>query len=79
MTIAEQIRDIRKYKGMTLRELAEAAGSSAKTISRIENGQQDMTVTLANKLLGAMGCKLSIVSSEQREATPLKQKLPSRS
>ena len=64
MTIAEQIRDIRKEKGMTLLELAEAAGSSIKTISRIENGQQDMTVTLANKLLGAMRCKLSIVSSE---------------
>ena len=64
MTIAEQIREIRKEKGMTLQELAEAAGSSTKTISRIENGQQDMTVTLANKLLGAMGSELAVVPTQ---------------
>ena len=64
MTIAEQIREIRKEKGMTMQDLAEKAGSSAKSISRIENGQQDMTVTLANKLLGAMGSKLAVVPTQ---------------
>lgn len=58
--IGDRIRQLRTQRNLTLQELADAAGSSAKSISRIENGQQDLTITLANKLLNAMGYELSV-------------------
>ncbi len=48
------VRTVRQALGMSLRALAEAAGLDPATLSRIENGKQNLTEDLAEKLARAM-------------------------
>lgn len=44
------IREIRKRKGQTLAQVAEAVGTDAGNMSRIENGRQKASLAMAAKL-----------------------------
>ena len=48
---------------------AERAGIPPRTLSRIEQGKQEMVLSTVQSLLAAMGCTLSHVVAEAAEAT----------
>lgn len=43
-TMGERLRDLRSNRGMTQKELSKRAGVSAKHISRLETGRQDVSL-----------------------------------
>ena len=53
--VGEVLRTWRQRRGLTLRGLAEAAGVSYVTVSRIEQGRMSPTVAMLEKLAGALG------------------------
>lgn len=60
MTIAEQIRDFRNRKGLTLAEVAKQTGMSIETLRDIETGKIDVTVPIVNQILEAMHAELCV-------------------
>jgi len=62
LDLGERIRTLRKQKGLTQAELAEKAGISRATLSKLENGliAQISVVTLA-EILNALGYELDII------------------
>ncbi len=57
--VGHRLRTIRQSKGFTSKEVAERAGISAQSLSRIENGHHDVVFTTLNKILAAMGATLT--------------------
>lgn len=53
--IGERIRTTRKAKGMTMEKLAESAQTSIQFLSRVEKGEQSMTVVKFCKVVRALG------------------------
>lgn len=60
MTIGEQIRNIRKEKGLTQKELARRVGLSWETISNVENNKYTSLKTL-NKIAKALDINIQIL------------------
>jgi transcriptional regulator with XRE-family HTH domain len=60
--IGEYIRYMRKTKGMTIQQLAEASGVDKMTISQIETGKRTDSVRLGTiqKLLKSLGVSFEI-------------------
>lgn len=56
-----RIRELRKARGMTLEELAEAVEMSASHISRLENGDRELMVPIAKKIAQALDSTASEV------------------
>ncbi len=44
LTLGKRVREVRKYKGLTLEKLAFEAGIELKQLSRIEYGEINTTV-----------------------------------
>ncbi|MEL7190501.1 MAG: helix-turn-helix transcriptional regulator [Pseudomonadota bacterium] len=66
-----RIRDIRKAKGMTLAELAEACDppTTAQTIGRLETGMRNLSIKWMDKIGAALGVDPeSLVRSETNQA-----------
>ncbi|WP_084013759.1 cupin domain-containing protein [Leisingera methylohalidivorans] len=57
--LGEDIRDLRKSKGLTLGKLAELTGLSTGFISQIERGQNRPSVTALFKISRALGVSVS--------------------
>ena len=57
------IRSLREKRKLSSKEVAERAGISAQSLSRIENGRHDVVFTTLQRILGAMGCTLHDSSS----------------
>jgi transcriptional regulator with XRE-family HTH domain len=57
--VGQAIRKLRKIKGWTLLELANAADSDPGNISRIERGLQPITEDMLGKLSNALGIPIS--------------------
>ncbi len=55
MSIGVALRAIRKERGLSQAELADKAGTTSVSISRIEQGHQDPTFTMLERLAKAMG------------------------
>jgi transcriptional regulator with XRE-family HTH domain len=55
---AETLRSLRKYVGLSPRELARRSGMSRKTISQLERGQAAPTEAVRAQLEKALGCPL---------------------
>lgn len=55
--MSNRIRDIRKAKGLTLADLAEACDPSttAQTIGRLETGMRQLSLTWMNRIAAALG------------------------
>lgn len=45
----------RKLKGLSLKALAKAAGTSRQTVWRIENGRQEASIAMLRRLSAATG------------------------
>ena len=55
VAVGERIRAARKAKGMTMEKLAEAAETSTQFLSKVEKGEQSMTVGKFSKVVRALG------------------------
>ncbi|MGD8362939.1 MAG: helix-turn-helix transcriptional regulator [Gemmatimonadota bacterium] len=58
--IGDQIRRLRKAKGLTLAGLAELAGTSAPAMHRYENGWDRFELTTLRKIASALGARLEV-------------------
>ena len=63
--IGIRLRELRKSRNLTSKEVAERAGFSPQSLSRIENGYHDVVFTTLRKILAAMGCSLQDLASVQ--------------
>ncbi len=61
-------RSARRHAGMSVRRLAQAAGVPASTVTRVENGHVDPSVSMLRALLAATGHELMIATTPLRLA-----------
>ena len=66
MTAAELLVEARKRAGLSRTELARRAGVPTSTVSRVESGQADATITMLERLLAASGRRLVMRSTNAR-------------
>ena len=55
-----RVRELRKEKGLTQQQLAEATGMNQRSISRIEMGNTNPTVRTLGRIARGFGKKLQI-------------------
>lgn len=74
-TIGQKIRSLRERQDITAKKLAERAGITAQTITRIERGHTDVSFATLKKILSAMGYGLADLAieeeNEEMEIKPL--------
>ncbi len=56
--IGQRLRVLRQSKNLSSKDVAERAGISPQSLSRIEKGHHDVVFTTLRKILAAMGCTL---------------------
>lgn len=66
--IGRRIKELRKRRDMKGKDLAERAGITPQSLSRIENGKHDIVFSTLQKLLGAMGYGLKDLTVESDAA-----------
>lgn len=59
--IGQEIAELRKSKGLTLRQLAEISGITFQNITKIEHGRYNVSIDILAKLCDALGCRIDIV------------------
>jgi DNA-binding Xre family transcriptional regulator len=62
--IGRRIKALRKSRKLTSKELAERAGITPQSLSRIEHGRHDVVFTTLQRILAAMGCSLKDLATE---------------
>lgn len=67
MNIGEQIRRLRKEKGMTLSELALRVDSDVGNLSRLERGKQGYSEQILQKIASALDVKISVLFSSDED------------
>jgi len=60
LEIAYQILQLRKQKNISQAVLAKRIGSTQSNIARMERGNQNFTISLLDKVAGALGAELNI-------------------
>jgi transcriptional regulator with XRE-family HTH domain len=70
MTPGELLRQVRREKGLTQRELAARAGTSQPVISAYEHDRRDPTFCTLHRLVAAAGAQLRLESRPQPELVP---------
>lgn len=58
--VADLIKEARKVKSLSQKDLAEKIGIDATTLNRFENGKQNLTIQTLQRISDALGCKLLI-------------------
>ncbi len=66
--IGENIRRLRKERGMTIKELADAVGLKESTLSLIERGKRRLNIDTFLKIVDALGVSAKLLLSEERNA-----------
>ena len=66
--IGRQIKSLRKQRGLTGKYLAERAGITPQSLSRIEHGHHDVVFTTLRRILAAMGCSVADLAEPRSEA-----------
>ena len=59
MTVGEKLREIRKGKGLTLRQVGDAAGLSKAFVSQIESGTANPSLASLKRVGSALGIPLA--------------------
>ena len=57
--IGQQIKDSRKSLKVTQRQLAELAGIGINTLTKIERGEANPSLSILNKVLDTLGLELT--------------------
>ena len=57
LKVSERLKEMRKSKGLTQKELADKAGVSESYICQIETGKM-VSLTKLDKMAEALGCKV---------------------
>jgi transcriptional regulator with XRE-family HTH domain len=65
--IGVKVRRLRDKKGISSKDLAERAGVTPQTISRIEQGRSDVSFATLRKILAAMGYSLKDLANQELE------------
>ena len=60
--IGARIAELRKAKGMTQKDLAEATGLIQPNIARIENGRYSTSLDTLAKIAEALGARLDFIT-----------------
>lgn len=60
MSIADEIRRVRKTKGLTQSELAALIGRTQVSIARYETEKEEPPIRTLKKIADVLGCDLSI-------------------
>lgn len=60
-----RISELRKSKGMTQEELAEASGVDRTNISKIESGIYNVSMVILSKIATVLECTVEMVSNEE--------------
>lgn len=60
IAIGNRIAEIRKQRGLSLRDLAEASGLDHSNIGKIENGRYNVGIDILYKICKALDCELII-------------------
>lgn len=60
LRIGGQVAAIRKEKGLSIRELAEACGVTAQNITKIEHGKYNVSIDILGKICEALGYHVDI-------------------
>lgn len=61
-----RVRELRRAKGLTLNELAEASGVSRAMISKIERGEKNPTLVVTARISEGLGVTLSQLAGVER-------------
>lgn len=59
--MARELRDLRKERKLTQKQLASVSGINQAEISRIERGQTNPTSATVNALLAPLGARLGVI------------------
>lgn len=65
--MAREVRELRKERHLTQKQLAAASGINQAEISRIERGQTNPTASTLAALLAPLGARLGVVKREARD------------
>ena len=63
--IGLRLKELRKRRDLNSKEVAERAGITPQSLSRIERGNHDVTFVTMGKILAAMGCTLKDLAEVQ--------------
>ena len=69
--IGQRLRELRRSRNLTSKEVAERAGITPQSLSRIERGHHDVVFTTLRKILAAMGCTLKDLTEIQETPSSL--------
>ncbi len=69
--IGMRIRELRERRGLGSKELAERAGITPQSVSRIEHGKHDIVFTTLRRILAAMDYSLADLVIASRESAPV--------
>jgi transcriptional regulator with XRE-family HTH domain len=69
--MAREVRELRKERHLTQKQLAAASGISPAEISRIERGQTNPTASTLAALLAPLGARLGVVKREGRDESDI--------
>lgn len=58
--IGQQLANIRKKRGLTVRQLAELSGVNYTNVGKIERGAYNVSIDILGKICDAMKTKISI-------------------
>lgn len=59
LAIGQQLKQIRKKAKLTIQEVANKSGKPTNTISLIENGKQNITLSMLDDLLNCYNCSFT--------------------
>ncbi|HXT01437.1 MAG TPA: helix-turn-helix transcriptional regulator [Elusimicrobiota bacterium] len=58
--IAEKLQALREKRHLTQKQLADKAGMAQNAVSRIEKGENSLTLRTVQRLAGALGCVVEL-------------------
>lgn len=65
--MAREVRELRKERNLTQKQLAAASGINQGEISRIERGQTNPTASTLAALLAPLGARVGVVPRNKRD------------
>ena len=65
--IGQQIVQLRKEKGLSLRELSERCGVTFQNINKIENGKYNTGIDILGKIADALNSSINLVQNDVKD------------